>query len=349
MITSEEKFEKLKEDIKKINGVCYFGNTDLITLCPKCEIERYNTSRNHGHLYISKTEPIFRCFRCDYKGIIPFILNEYKLNFNEYFDSDLLKNNWSKTSVDKFVNKEVNSNIIIKDNINIKDVDYNKDNKINYLKERIYKYESIDKSNIIFDIVSFLEYNNIEHNISEQILSYLNTNFIGFLCTRKSTLICRNIEPSSKFRYYNINLKKIFFKDFYSKELNKNSNNILLCEGIFDLLNIINNDNLQTFINNFRIISSALNNNYVHSLISTLDYVKIPYVNNVVVFSDKDVIEEDYMKLYFNNSFNNLTLYYNELSKDFSSKDISLIKVPIKKYIKRKPIYNAKEKENIRI
>jgi hypothetical protein len=75
----------------------------------------------------------------------------------------------------------------------------------------------------------------------------------------------------------------------------------------------------------------------------------MPYANNVVVFSDKDVIEEDYMKLYFNNSFNNLTLYYNELSKDFSSKDISLIKVPIKKYIKRKPIYNAKEKENIRI
>lgn len=348
MITSLEKFEKLKDDINEINGLCYFGNTDLITLCPKCERDRYKTSRNHGHLYISKTEPIFRCFRCDYKGIIPFILNEYKLNMGDYFDSDLLKMNWSKTSVDKFHNKEINSDIIIKDNT-AKDEDYNKDNKINYLNNRIYKFEEIDKSNIIFDIKSFLEYNNVQHQIKDNLLQYINSNFIGFLCTRRSTLVCRNIDPESKFRYYNINLKKIFFKDFYSKELNKDSNNILLCEGIFDLLNIINNDKLQSFLNNFRIISSALNNNYVHSLISTLDYVKIPYANNVIVFSDKDVIEEDYMNLYFNNSFNNLTLYYNELDKDFSSKNISLIKVPIKKYIKRKPIYNAKEKENIRI
>lgn len=348
MITTVEKFEKLKDDINKINGLCYFGNTDLITLCPKCERDRYNTSRNHGHLYISKTEPIFRCFRCDYKGIIPFILNEYKLNLEDYFDSDLLKMNWSKTSVDKFQNKEINSDIIIRDNT-AKDEDYNKDNKIKYLSSRIYKFEEIDKSDIIFDIKSFLEYNNIQHQIKDNLLQYINSNFIGFLCTRKSTLVCRNIDPESKFRYYNVNLKRIFFKDFYSKELNKNSNNILLCEGIFDLLNIINNDKLQSFLNNFRIISSALNNNYVHSLISTLDYVKIPYANNVIVFSDKDVIEEYYMNLYFNNSFNNLTLYYNELEKDFSSKNISLIKVPIKKYIKRKPIYNAKEKENIRI
>lgn len=349
MITSIEKFEKLKDDINKINGLCYFGNTDLITLCPKCERDRYNTSRNHGHLYISKTEPIFRCFRCDYKGIIHFILNEYNLNLNDYFNSDLLKTNWSKTSVDKFVNREINSDIIIKDNDNIKDSDYNKTDKINYLKERIYKFDNIDTSDIIFDIKSFLEYNNIIHNIQDNLLQYLNNNFVGFLCTRRSTLICRNIDNKSKFRYYNINLKKIYFKDFYSKELNKNSNNILMCEGVFDLLNIINNVNLKDFLNNFRIISSALNNNYIHTLISTLDYVKIPYANNVIVFSDKDVIEEDYMKLYFNNSFNNLTLYYNELSKDFSSENISLIKVPIKKYIKRKPIYNAKEKENIRI
>lgn len=344
MITDDIRLENLKEKLKEITGIAYFNNNELITLCPICEKQRFHTNRNHGHLYINKINPIFHCYRCNFKGIIYKVFNEFKLDINEYIDSENLIYKKDFANVDKFINKEFNNNIKFEE-LDINDEKYKI--KLNYLKNRIPDFEY--NENIILDIEKFINYNNIKIDIEDSFRKYLYNNFVGFLGSRKSLLICRNIDSESFFRYYKIKLKDIFFKDIYSIEINKDSNKIALCEGVFDLHNILKNKELYNLIKDFRCISTALNNDYLRSFISTLDYYKIVFSDDVFIFSDKDVLEYRYMNLYFNNSCNRLTLFYNESEKDFGTKNIKLLKVPIKKYWKKDNYKNVKKEKSFGI
>lgn len=321
----------LKDDIYSITGLSYFNSNELITLCPKCEKERFNLNRKHGHLYISLENPIFKCFRCPFKGIITKLLNEFNLNIDKYYTNDVFNLNWKNKDKDYFLNSDIQDTINLPDVI---DTNINYEKKLKYITSRI---PNLKHDNIIFNIQEFIQSNNIDINKDDDFIKYLNENFIGFLTTRKSKLVCRNIDSNSSFRYFNITLKNIYFKDFYSKLLNIETytNKIVLCEGIFDLYNIIEHEKTKPIIQNASIIATSLNNDYKNTLISVLDYVKILH-SDVIIFSDKDVKEENYMNIYFNNCVKSLTLYYNEYEKDFGTTNIHPIKVPITKYIKRK-------------
>ena len=334
-MTITADYKTLQDDIEKITGLCYLGNNNhnLITLCPMCEKERFNTRRNHGHLYIGMEAPIFRCFRCQFKGIIPKLLSSFGLDFEKYYDKSILNINWQRFSKDSFDNKELNSGLNISKPENFNILDYSE--KENYLKERIPDYENMDKTDIIFDIKHFLKINNIVLNKGDDFLDYIHNSFVGFVSTRRSLLMCRNINPTSNFRYFKISLKDIYFKDFFSYNLNPDSKTIIMCEGVFDLFNVIKHPALSDIRSKGRIISTALNNEYVKTLISTLDYVKLTYVD-VIILSDKDVSEDKYMNIFYNNSVKSLTLYYNSEEKDFGTSNINLVKVPIKRYFKRK-------------
>lgn len=328
-------YKNLQLDIETVTGLCYSGNNgyNLITLCPMCEKERYHTKRSHGHLYIGTEAPIFRCFRCQYKGIVPKLLSCFGLDFEKYYDKSIFNINWQRFSKDSFENKEINTGINLEKSKEFNIEDYL--NKESYLRDRIPNYDNSDKTNIILDIKHFLKVNNIILEKDEYFLNFIYNNFVGFVSTRKSLLMCRNIDPDSKFRYFKISLKDIYFKDFFSYELNPESKTIVMCEGIFDLFNVIQHSSLKHVLDNSRIISTALNNEYVKTLISTLDYVKLTHVD-VIILSDKDVTEDKYMNIFYNNAVKSLTLYYNSEDKDFGTGNINPVKVPIKKYFKRK-------------
>lgn len=333
-----EKMNLLRDHLNTKTGLAYFSSNEIITLCPNCEKDRFNTSRKHGHLYISTENPIFKCFRCSFKGIVSKVLKQFELNIKDYYDSDVFNFDWIKNDTDKFFCNEIEQNISIKD-CNIGDVG-NYIEKINYLNNRIKSFDSnslLLDTDIILNIKHFLSINNIElTDKKDSFKKYLYENFIGFLCRRNSLLICRNIDPNSNFRYFKINLRNIYFKDFFSRDLNNKYNNkIILCEGVFDLLNILNNEKTKDIIDNACIIATALNNDYTNTLISVLDYVKMTYAD-VIIFSDRDMNESDYMNIYYNNTVKSLTLYYNEFEKDFGTSNINPIKVPINKYIKKR-------------
>ena len=323
--------ELLRQDLTEKTGLAYFNSMELITFCPRCEKDRFHGGRSHGHLYISINDPIFKCFRCDFKGFIYKLFKELQLDINKYYDKNTLKINWSKTDSDRFIDKEYNTGVLLP----VVNKDFYTD-KLNYIKNRIPNYiHELSSNNIVFNIKEFISLNKINIDKDPSFIDFLESNFVGFLSARKSQLICRNIDTNSQFRYFKIKLLDIYFKDFYAKPLDMISNKIVLCEGVFDLHNIIDNSRTKPLLKNSAIIATALNNDYKNTLISVLDYVKIPFAD-VIIFSDSDLKEADYMPIYFNNATKSVTLYYNSLSKDFGTHLIDPVKIPVTKYIKRK-------------
>ena len=329
-----EKMNSLRDHLQEKTGLAYFSSNEIITLCPRCERDRFKTSRKHGHLYISTDNPIFKCFRCSFKGIISKALKQFELNTKDYYESDIFNFDWIKNDTDKFFsNEDTPSKSIITPDHNTNCDNYI--NKLSYLNQRIPNFNISDHSDIILDINTFLMDNKIDIDKNDEFKKFLGKNFIGFLTKRNSLLICRNIDSQSNFRYFKINLRTIYFKDFFSRDLNNKFNNkVVLCEGVFDLLNIVEHEKTKSIIKDACIIGTALNNDYTNTLISILDYVKMTYAD-VIIFSDKDMDESQYMNLFFNNTVRSLTLYYNEFEKDFGTTNINPIKVPVTKYIKR--------------
>lgn len=327
---NKEISDKLVNDIKSKTGIAYYNNssTEIITLCPKCEKDRFNTNRKHGHLYIGVDNLLFNCFRCNYKGFINKLLIEFSLNIENYFNDIDFKKDWKKVDSDRWIETDK----LFKYKIPILDLEtYN--NKYEYLKSRLhFNYENFlneHKEDLIFDIESFLNLNNIEFE-NENLLKYLQSNFLGFLTKMGSFIICRNIDPNSNFKHYKINLNKnLYFKDFYGKQLNdiKNDdiNNIILTEGIFDLLNSVKNEKLKFLINDSCFIATALNNRYDKTFLSCLNYNKLTYVN-LHILSDDNMTENDYRYFVNNPSINNLIIYWNKLDKDFGSKNVDIVK-----------------------
>ncbi len=90
---TNDNFKTLQDELKKVTGLAYFnGNkTELVTFCPNCEKDRFNSKRSHGHLYISTSKPFFNCFRCDYGGSLQKLL--YLLGINP---TDIIKEEFIK-------------------------------------------------------------------------------------------------------------------------------------------------------------------------------------------------------------------------------------------------------------
>lgn len=340
----KECVDKFIDDIKSKNGLAYYNasKTEIVTLCPKCEKERFFTQRNHGHLYIGIENPVFNCFRCNFKGFINKFLFEMGLNIEDYFDNIEFKKDWKNIDADRWIESDSN----FKYKIPLIDIE-NFNDKYKYLISRLHfnsnEFINNHKDDLIFDIKKFIEYNNINFE-NEGLLNYLQSNFIGFLTTMGSFIICRNIDERSDFKHYKINLNKnIYFKDFYGKKLNDikydEINDIILTEGIFDLLNAVENKKINHIIKKSCYIATALNNQYDKTLISCLNYNKLTF-SNVHILSDSNITENDYRYIRWNPSVNNLIIYWNKLDKDFGSKNVDIVEKIVYNKIRKNNGYN---------
>lgn len=315
-------------ELKKKNGLAYFNSqkTEIITLCPKCEHTKFFKNPSHGHLYISTETPLFNCFKCsDYKGMLLKLLNEYEIE-NKYFDT-------SNINITNYVsNKELSiSNDIrvpkYKENAKAHEL------KVKYLNNRFRnKIELKNIEGLILNIETFVNENNINvSNYKSSFLKYLYGNFVGFLSTRKSIVVCRNIDTKSEFAHFKLKLNKnLFFKDFYGIEINKinyeNDNicDIILSEGIFDLYNFIYSKYYKSKNLNLHFAAAGLNKPNDELLLSVLDYLKVFKVN-IHLLSDNDVEDKEYKNIYFNPCVENVYIYRNKLDKDIGSKKLSII------------------------
>jgi hypothetical protein len=297
---------------------------NIIMPCPWCEL---NERKKYYKLYISLELPIFHCFRasCEQSGNIKKLVQKISgsSDTDQYVDPDAFSN-LNKPNV--FEDKEEQNLSYILPPVDPRKFPY----KAFYLNKRL-KSSSINVDSIkglIFDIELFLNLNSIPITQSLfRMKDYLHTNFIGFLSEHQSRVIFRNIDDSQEFRYFKLELKESNLLDYYKIQSgNPNSKQVVLSEGIFDIFSehIFDETNTKSETNFY---ASVFSSKY-QSLIHSIAFHEQIFRQKVIILSDNNIPLQQYKKLKFynNHCIDSLTVYYNELGKDFGSKSVRSVK-----------------------
>ncbi len=326
------QWDKLKDKLKELTGLGYYnsGKSELICRCPLpgCEIDDKKTY-SYGRLYIHTSTPVFNCFRCNQSGTIFKLLKHLQLPAQDYLN---LKHE-AFEGLSKGV-KKLNTSEIVAQNIveqlHIPDFSDRYKSKIMYVKGRMGMDTDVLKiPNIIFNIREFIEKNNIELQYHQkQMVDVWEQNYVGFVGNRGMTLVLRNIQGDD---YHKVNvIMPEHFKDFYGLWTNEQhsgqTNKIVLCEGIFDLLVGIKSGALSPLRESSCFWAAALGSHYRGLVMSALDYMRLTYVD-VIILSDRDKRPESklYQQLRELPVIRNLEIYWNEYGQDFGQLPINPI------------------------
>ena len=288
---------------------------NIVCRCPFCEMNE--NGKDHYHLWISTEIPIFHCFSgsCSESGSISKLMKKLlgKDISNKMIDKDKIK-----------VKKKVDIGIVDnKKPILLPDLDSESFIlKKMYIKKRT-KFANVDLKyfkGLVFDVEKFIKINDIHlDDKQKRMIPFLQTNFVGFISENNSTIVFRNIDADSSFRYYKISLQESGFSDFYKIKGNApESNDIVLAEGIFDILTeqIFDYTSLK---NKVRLYAAILSTHY-ESLIRSIVFREQLFRPNVHILSDHGIDISFYKKIKENNShiINTMKVYYNRTGKDFN-------------------------------
>lgn len=296
---------------------------NIICNCPWCDVGRVTSK---PHLWISLETPIFHCFRgdCNKSGLVKKLISKIEGNDNadNFINKDKIKQYQTERIRFKkniFKPKEIVLPELREDFFKLKAF---------YIQKRL-KFSNIPLhmiKGLVFDINKLIEINNIQ--LDEKVLrfkDYLQTNFVGFLTENQSCISLRNIDPNSSFRYYKLNIQPSQLLDYYKLYGgNRNSRDIIMAEGIFDIYAEHIYDALG-IKNNARAYIAALSTSYAAAIKSVIfnEQVFRPIIH---ILSDKEIPEEYYRKIMFFNSHlvDCLKVYYNKTGKDFNDTPINI-------------------------
>lgn len=297
---------------------------NIIGRCPFCADQ--HKGKDHKHLYISLEAPIFNCFQagCGAKGRLSKLIS--KLHGSDIADRFVDKNLLKEISKKQSIFKEDSIQKIKLPPLNVNTFA----NKVLYLKQRL-KFANIEISDVkglIFDVDKFIEINNVAVDPSLfRIRDYLQSNFVGFLTENQTSVMFRNIDMSSQFKFYKLKIQNSKFLDYYKLSGGaREPNKIVLSEGVFDIFttkifDCLNDDK------NIKLYASALSSKY-SSLIRSIVYHEQQYRLNVVILSDRGIPLHQYkiLKKYDSHVIDKLTVYYNKNGKDFNDTPIEPVK-----------------------
>lgn len=319
--------EKLKEFLEEKQTVAYFNGpgTELITRCPWCEDA---SDKNKGHLYISIHDGLFNCFKCGEqpngaKGFITKLITKLGGKIEDYIDVKKLKTGY-RSQPKEYIEE------IRKVNINNKQFN-GYEHKKKYLMDRIGCSADILTviPNIILDVNTFLKDNSVDTSKMRIKPEILENDFVGFIGNRGFTAVFRNVRKS-KLRYNKIEISNDgYFKDFYAIQTGKikaDKNTIVLCEGVFDLLVAMNNEEFKELKENSCIWVAVLGNQFSKTLISVLDYCKLTECD-VIILSDSDRVETNYGVINDLPFVNKIEIWWNKYGKDFGARPMLPVKV----------------------
>lgn len=325
-------WDLLRDNIADIVEISKFNSskTELIIKCPYCQIPD-GDSRNIGKLYISTNEDylVFNCFRCSKYGSLVRLLKDLDLEPKEYISQDLINRKWTKT--ENVIGSKGNINKRFKEKTyNTKGQNFDRYiYKKQYIKGRLGFDVNISSiPGIIFDVRNFVISNKIFLTDSQnKIIPFLEDNFVGFVCNLGKLIVFSNIDKTSDFRFYKLELisdEDNPYKDFYGIKVGPildKVNKIILCEGVFDLLVPYYLNLLPDIIKDSCLIASVIGKGYYNSVISVLDYCCLSMAN-FVILSDSDVDEYKYTNVRKHPQVNNLEIYKNKVGKDFGKEPI---------------------------
>jgi len=296
---------------------------DIIVPCPWCDV---NTKTSKSHLWISKEAPIFNCFRagCESSGFIKKLINK----ISGYDESDKYVN---RDRVQAYAKQKVEfeKNVYIPKDIKLPEIIHGQyPEKEFYLRQR-FKFSDIKLEQVpglVFDIHEFIRINNLILDPKiQKFQHYLHTNFIGFLTEHKSSLILRNVDKNSEFRYYKLKVQDSKFMDYYKLNgFSKFSNVVIISEGIFDIFteHIYDKLNLKK---SCQLYASALSSKF-SSLIKSVVFHEMIFKPEVHILSDNGIPLDNYKKLKFFNKhiIDKMIVYYNRTGKDFNDTPLVL-------------------------
>lgn len=303
---------------KKLGDHIKTTSKNIIIPCPWCE---YNQDKDHYHMYISLDIPIFHCFHanCEKSGTLGKLIKTLEGHdiSDKFIDKTKLQESSHRREL--FVDKEIKQIPISLPSINsskfmLKEL---------YVKQRL-KFANISTTMIkglIYDFEEFLRINRLPvYETIFRLKDYLQNNFIGFFTENKSTVIFRNIDDSHSMKFYKYKIQDNNFLDYYKLPgYNKNSNKIILAEGIFDIFteHLFDSLNLKKDV---KLYASALSSKYI-SLIQSIIFHEQIFKPEVIILSDQGIDLDYYRKLkkYNSHVIDKLVVYYNKGGKDFNN------------------------------
>lgn len=317
--------ELLKRQYSRMNS----NKSELMMRCPFCgdSIKHANST----HLYIkmpeSDKEPfLYYCQRCKSSGIIDKdFFRALKIKDSSLL-IDVISYNKKATKNKPKYSKSMSKRYLFIPNV----IKRNKLNvyKLNYINQRLginLTFNDLERYKIILNLYDLLDINNIQTlSCKEKMSDTLDKNFIGFVSFDNNYIIMRNLSKTNmkEMRYYNYNIFNMHenSKRFYviptEFDLLNSEVNIVLTEGVFDILSVYFN------------IKKKENKNTIYAAVGGVGYEDV--IRQLVrysgclnfsleIYGDSDQPLRFYQNIIKNipHLVNKFTLYQNSLEKDF--------------------------------
>lgn len=277
-----ENHQTIIHHIKTVNHGLFRSHGDWIeTFCNYCGDYERKYNPNHGHLYIAKTFPFYVCFRCDTRGPL------FKLLIDTHFtDQEVLRQvkfsqggsyTYNKSGLKKKYNKQVD--LISTYRYFQKKHPQLFEQFLNYIYQRCLDIDPMKY---------FLHPGIIDNKLVCNLLNYDNSFVTARFIGNYGKLRYKN--PSDKQFYYFQNIHEI---DTFE--------NIIICEGAFDLINL---HNYWRQMNGFYLsMGGMVYNKIIRNLLT--DYLLIGKYKFQVIF-DQGIYKMDNIKRSITDSINQL-------------------------------------------
>jgi len=287
-------FEILKRNLK----FCQRKRNEILIRCPYCGDSK---DISHAHFYIRDEYPFFYyCQRCNNSGSFS---SETMKDLN-FFDVEFLSALAEEKRTHKTSQKKESSFFSEKNDIILPEIKINSisENKINYLNSRYSFKLGLDEIKFLKIILNFEEFfilNNLKEVTYDQKtlrkLEIYEKYYIGFLSYDKKFIIFRRISDRKELNRYEIfnifNKEYNETKKFYTipAKINILSNelNLVMTEGIFDIISVWVNGYNRKIENNLIFIA----NNGTGYKKPIINFSKMGFLNsNIKIFADSDYI-----------------------------------------------------------
>lgn len=320
--------DKFIDYLKRNLGDVKITTKNIVVPCIHCEFPK---KKEHYHLHIGLTEPIYHCFHgsCEKSGTIKKLLKA----IHGYDISDRFVD---KKHFETLTQKKLEKVDKIYESFYLPHLQPDRfPLKTMYMKKRMkflnLPLERID--GLIFDIDEFLKMNKIwVTDKLTKLLPFLQKNFVCFLMRNGGYLMFRNIDKNSNFRYYKYELQATPFLDYYMiPGQNRDSNKIVLAEGVFDILTERHFDHVN-IVKDARLYASVGSASYVNLMKSLIFHEKV-FTPTWIFLSDRGIHLNYFKKIKKNNPYlfvrGDSKVYYNKNGKDFNVTPVAVEKFVI--------------------
>lgn len=312
----------------RLNG----DNTWVMLRCPFCGDSKTDMSKTRFYVKVALDNgeiPICYCHNCGVSTIIDKALpllfpDDYELETNTqlYYKQVKLNPKHQKINLTK------KKNLILKAPMATQ---YNLD-KIQYINNRLgikIGLSDLRKYKIVIDLPQVLFENGVKNlTRDKRIVDVFRTDYMGFLTVNNEYVNMRNIKDSHKInklikRYENYNVFNVIdnSRRFYAicNNINRlNDIEIHIAEGPFDILGVYNH--IMNKDDDNKIYVAVCGSGYKTVINNVLSDYGILFAD-VHIYSDnepdKDVRFYKNLKRELGYKINSMTVYYNQLEKDF--------------------------------